>query len=107
VAVGQVVRAMHRFCLLHDKLVFADWLTVNWWCAEGVRMHTVNGQRCEVKKALPRDDQGLMSSKRTGKWQEFQTHCVLLHNWSPLYTLDQQWLWLLNILALHWPCWVV
>ena len=27
-------------------------------------MHTVNGQKCEVKKALPRDDQSLMTSGR-------------------------------------------
>jgi len=32
---------------------------------EGVRMHTVNGRKCEVKKALPRDDQSLMSSSRS------------------------------------------
>jgi len=27
-------------------------------------MHTVNGRKCEVKKALPRDDQSLLSSGR-------------------------------------------
>jgi len=32
---------------------------------EGVRMHTVNGRQCEVKKALPRDDQSLTASNRS------------------------------------------
>jgi len=32
---------------------------------EGVRMHTVNGRKCEVKKALPRDDDSLTSSNRS------------------------------------------
>ena len=33
---------------------------------EAVRMHTVNGRRCEVKKALPRDDTALTSSSHGG-----------------------------------------
>ena len=33
--------------------------------SEAVRMHFVNGRKCEVKKALPRDDESL-SSVRAG-----------------------------------------
>ena len=49
------------------------WIALHWelttfFCFilyEGVRMHTVNGRKCEVKKALPRDDQALVSSGRS------------------------------------------
>jgi len=38
----------------------------------GTRMHTINDHACEVKKALPRDDQSLMSSAR-GRGELVQT----------------------------------
>jgi len=55
---------INSFFLLENLHWYTYWACFVCCFSEGIRMHTVNGRKCEVKKALPRDDQSLLSSGR-------------------------------------------